>query len=166
MNKKITSNQTVRQIPGWDEHFLDIAKVCSKRSKDESTQVGSVIVGVDREIISTGYNSFPRKINDSLPERQERPEKYFWFEHAERNAIYNAARHGTALKNCTLYVPAMPCTDCARGIVQVGIIKVVVDFEENERWLKRSSKWCEHMQRSLQLFSEAGVQVVFWKKDK
>lgn len=152
-----------RQIPEWDEHFLEIAKVCAKRSKDKHTQVGAVIVGVDKEIVSTGYNSFPRKINDNVPERQERPEKYFWFEHAERNAIYNSARHGVSLKGCTLYVPALPCTDCARGIVQVGIVKVVVDKVENEQWLKRSTKWREHMKRSLQLFKEAGVQIIFWE---
>jgi dCMP deaminase len=154
----------MRKIPGWDEHFLDIAKLCSQRSKDESTQIGAVIVGVDKEIVATGYNSFPRKINDNVPERQQRPEKYFWFEHAERNAIYNAARHGASLKDCTLYVPAMPCADCARGIVQVGIKRVVVDAKENDAWLQRSPKWREHMERSLQLFSEADVRVDFWEK--
>ena len=40
-----------------------------------------VIVGKNKEIVSTGYNSFPRGINDNLKERQERPEKYYWFEH-------------------------------------------------------------------------------------
>ena len=74
----------------WVEYFYNIANEVKNKSKDERTQIGAVIVGKNKEIVSTGYNSFPRGINDNLKERQERPEKYFWFEHAERNAIYNA----------------------------------------------------------------------------
>ena len=67
-----------------------MANLVAKKSKDQSTQIGAVIVGIDNEIRSTGYNSFPSGINDDLQERQERPEKYYWIEHAERNALYNA----------------------------------------------------------------------------
>ena len=88
----------------WTDYFLNIAEQIKLKSKDESTQIGAVIVGDDNEILSTGYNSFPRGLNDNKPERQERPEKYFWFEHAERNAIYNAARIGTPLVNSTIYL--------------------------------------------------------------
>ena len=79
------------------------------------------------KIVSTGYNSFPRGIDDNVAERQERPEKYFWFEHAERNAIYNAARIGVSTKGCTMFLTCdIPCADCARGIINAGIIKVYV----------------------------------------
>jgi len=146
----------MRKIPKWHDHFFELAKVISKRSKDENTQVGSVIVGPGKEIISTGYNSFPRGINDTLKERQERPEKYFWFEHAERNAIYNAARSGASLKDCILYVQAMPCMDCARGIVQVGIKQVYINAEEQRKW-ELKPQWTEHNKRTVTLFREAGV---------
>ena len=76
----------------WVDYFLSIAEQVKLKSKDRNTQIGAVIVGEDNEILSTGYNSFPRGLNDDLDDRQNRPEKYFWFEHAERNAIYNAAR--------------------------------------------------------------------------
>ena len=66
----------------WTEYFLNIAEQVKLKSKDKSTQIGAVIVGVDNEVLSTGYNSFPRGLDDSKEERQERPEKYFWFEHA------------------------------------------------------------------------------------
>ena len=74
----------------WVEYFYNIANEVKNKSKDKRTQIGAVIVGKNKEIVSTGYNSFPRGINDWDEERQERPEKYYWFEHAERNAIYNA----------------------------------------------------------------------------
>lgn len=88
----------------WDAYFMSLCYMVSIKSKDQSTKYGAVIVGPDHEIRSTGYNSFPRGVNDNLSERQKRPEKYLWFEHAERNAIYNAARMGTPLNGTTLYV--------------------------------------------------------------
>ena len=88
----------------WVEYFQNLAHNVKLKSKDERTQVGAVIVGKDKEIVSTGYNSFPRGIKDDKKKRQERPEKYFWFEHAERNAIYNAARIGVSTKGCTMYL--------------------------------------------------------------
>ena len=61
----------------WVEYFYNIANEVKKKSKDKRTQIGAVIVGKNKEIVSTGYNSFPRGIDDWKPERQERPEKYF-----------------------------------------------------------------------------------------
>jgi len=144
----------------WTEYFLGLAEQVKLKSKDQSTQIGAVIVGEDNEVLSTGYNSFPRGMDDTKQERQERPEKYFWFEHAERNAIYNAARIGVSLKNSTIYLTSgLPCMDCARGIVNSGV-KVV--------WCKRvcttknKEKWEESQMKSMQLLSECGVQVFFY----
>ena len=109
----------------WNRYFFNIAEEVKKKSKDKNTQIGAVIVGKDKEIVSTGYNSFPRGIDDEKEDRQEKPEKYFWFEHAERNAIYNAARIGVSTKGCTIYLTCdIPCADCARGIINAGIIKI------------------------------------------
>ena len=69
----------------WQDYFLNIAEAVKLKSKDQRTQIGAVIVGQDKEIVSTGFNSFPRGINDNVQERQERPEKYFWMEHAPFN---------------------------------------------------------------------------------
>ena len=99
-------------------------------------------------------------INDFVPERQKRPEKYFWFEHGERNAIYNAARVGIPLKGCKMFTNGVPCMDCARAIVQAGIIEVVVDKKWNA---SNSEKWSENAKRSLQMFEEAGVKVTYWE---
>src|ERR1051326_2158045 len=146
-----------RQIPGWDEYYLNICKVVAERSKDINTQIGCVIVGPNHEIRSTGYNSFPRGIRDDVPERMERPTKYLWIEHAERNAICNAARAGTATEGCTIYVEIMPCMDCARAIVQAGITEVVVSATRMSQY--SSDYYNQHFGMVEVLFGEAKVRV-------
>ena len=144
----------------WNEYFRGIAHQVKLKSKDIRTQIGAVIVGSDNEIVSTGYNSFPRGINDSVDERQERPEKYYWFEHAERNAIYNAARIGVSTKDCTMYLTCgIPCADCCRGIINAGISKIVLEGDGHGAV---GTKWDESAKRSLQMFDEAGVIVEYY----
>jgi len=143
----------------WDDYFMTMAYLTAMRSKDASTHIGAVIVDDLNKIVSTGYNSFVRGINDDVPERQARPEKYFWMEHAERNAIYNAER---SVRSCRLYTNGIPCMDCARAIVQTGIKEVIVDRVWNDN---NVIKWKEHAARSLELFIEAGVAVRYWEGD-
>ncbi len=78
-------------------------------------------------------------------------------EHAERNAIYNAARCGTPLEGCTIYIELMPCMDCARAIVQSGIREVVVSHERMSQY--SSEYYDEHFGMVEVLFQEAGVKV-------
>jgi len=147
----------MRTVPGWDEYYLNICRMVAARSKDPNTQIGCVIAGPAHEIRSTGYNSLPRGIRDDVAERLERPTKYLWMEHAERNAIYNAARCGTPLEGCTLYVEIMPCMDCGRAAVQAGIREVVIS---RERMSEYSSEYFEeHFRRVVELFREAGVRI-------
>lgn len=147
----------MRQVPGWDEYYLSICKVVATRSKDPHTQVGCIIAGPAHEIRSTGYNSLPRGIRDDVAERLERPTKYLWMEHAERNAIYNAARCGTTLDGCTIYIELMPCMDCARAIVQAGIREVVVSRERMGQY--SSDYYDEHFRMVEVLFQEAAIKV-------
>jgi dCMP deaminase len=143
----------------WDEYFINIAQQVKLKSKDQKTQIGVVIVGKNNEIVSTGYNSFPRGINDTIQERQERPEKYFWFEHAERNAIYNAARIGVSTLGTTMYMTCeISCADCARAIINAGIQKVVFSKTDKE-WREA---WKESAERSNQMFKEAGIVVEYF----
>ena len=143
----------------WDEYFINIAEQVKLKSKDIKTQIGVVLVGKDNEIVSTGYNSFPRGINDDIDERQERPEKYFWFEHAERNAIYNAARIGVSTLGTTMYMTCdISCADCARGIISAGITKVVFRTSKKE-W---PEIWKQSAERSIQMFKESGVVVEYY----
>ena len=143
----------------WTEYFRELAHTVKKKSKDKNTQIGAVIVGTDKEIVSTGYNSFPRGINDGVSERQERPEKYHWFEHGERNAIYNAARIGVSTKGTTMYLSCgVPCSDCARGIINAGIIRIFCERAGGANGIK----WVESAERSWDMFEEAGVKVCFY----
>ena len=144
----------------WDRYFLNIAEQVKEKSKDKRTHIGAVIVGKDNEIVSTGYNSFPRGINDNIEERQERPEKYYWIEHAERNAIYNAARIGVSLRESTMYLTCgIPCSDCAKGIISSGIKRIHCKIKDTTR---NREYWDEHAKRSLQMFKESGVEVIFY----
>jgi len=145
----------------WADYFLGIAEQVKLKSKDQRTKIGAVIVGKDHEIVSTGYNSFPRGIDDDVEERQVRPEKYYWFEHAERNAIYNAARIGVSLRDTTMYLTCgIPCADCARGIISSGEKMIYCKTEDTKR---NREHWDEHAKRSLQMFKESGVEVVFYE---
>jgi dCMP deaminase len=143
----------------WVQYFRELAHTVKIKSKDKNTQIGAVIVGKDKEIVSTGYNSFPRGIDDTKDERQERPEKYYWFEHAERNAIYNAARIGVSTKGTTMYLSCgVPCSDCARGIINAGITRIFCERGGGAKGVK----WAESAERSWTMFDEAGVSVQFY----
>jgi dCMP deaminase len=125
-------------------------------SKDESTKVAAMIIGREgHEIRSSGYNGMPRGCRDDVPARQERPEKYFWYEHAERNAIYNAARVGTQLSGSLLLVTMYPCMDCARAIVQAGIEEVVT-FNPSTEF---TARWGSHLEKTKELLDECGIAV-------
>ena len=143
----------------WIDYFRNLTHQIKLKSKDQTTQIGAVIVGKDREIVSTGYNSFPRGLSDNESYRQERPEKYYWFEHAERNAIYNAARIGVSTKGCTMYLSCgIPCADCARGIINAGICKVFVEKVDSTK----GPQWEESQERSKEMFREADVIVEYY----
>ena len=117
--------------PTLDEYHMGLARHVAERSKDRSVHVGAVIVGPENEIRSTGYNGFPRGIMDDVDERHDRPLKYPLTVHAEQNAIVNAARVGTPVKGCVMYVSGrVSCGDCMGLIVNAGITTVVVETLE------------------------------------
>ena len=71
------------------------------------------------------------------------------------NAIYNATYSGTSLDGATLYIYGLPiCSECAKGIIQVGIKKVVIEKS------KELENWNESLQLSQEMFSEAGVELI------
>ena len=94
----------------WDSRFLELAKHISEWSKDPSTKVGCVVVGEDREVRSTGFNGFPRGIEDDPTRLGDRDQKYPLICHAEENAIMHAARIGVSLKGNTAYVTSVSYT--------------------------------------------------------
>jgi dCMP deaminase len=144
----------------WKEYFLNIAEQVKLKSKDNSTQIGAVIVGEDNEILSTGYNSFPRGLDDTIEERQERPEKYHFMVHAESNAIVNAARIGSPIKNTKIYLTCgVPCSDCAKLIINSGIIEVFCKNVEND---VKGDIWVKSKKKTLEMFKECNIKLTFY----
>ena len=141
----------------WDEYFISIADVVRNKSKDPSSKVGAVVVGLHNQIVSTGYNGFPRGIVQTVIARWGRPVKYSFVVHAEANAVYNAARTGVSLVGCTLYLFGftVPCTECSKAIIQSGIVRVVSKaYRGDPEW------WTDDLILSKALLLEAGVEVV------
>lgn len=143
----------------WTRRYLDIASEVSKWSKDPSIKVGAVAVGSKGQILSQGYNGFPRGVKDTDGRYDNRDEKYKYVVHGEMNAIYNACHSGASLDGATLYVTGLPvCSECAKGIIQVGIKKVIMEHPENI-----PDRWRTSMQITEQMFREAGVTFVTYE---
>lgn len=144
--------------PTWHDTFFEICDALSKRSDDLVTKLGCVIIGPDKEIVSTGYNGLPRGIEPRV-ERLKRPDKYLWTEHAEKNAIMNATRYGATLKGCILYCGWPPCAACSRSIIQAGIREV--HFKN----VMLKEKWRDSMEASMCMLQEANVNIILHNED-
>ncbi len=142
----------------WDHRFLHLAYEIAKWSKDRSTKVGCVIIGPDRDPRSFGYNGFPRGLNDDVEERHQRPQKYAWTEHAEKNALANCNRVGIPTKECSIYITHFPCSHCCRMIIQSGIKEVIVD-ENSLSVGDYGTRWNEDLEIAREMLNEAGVIV-------
>ena len=145
----------------WGDRYLGLAREVSTWSKDPSTKVGAVIIGNDGEVLSQGFNGFPRGISDNPSRLKDRDKKYKLVVHAEMNAIYNAGLNGVSLKDSTLYVYGLPvCNECAKGIIQVGIKTVVA-----KRPKDYNKDWDESIKDAEALFKEAEVMYIVKEED-
>ena len=134
---------------------MQLAKQAAQWSKDPSSKIGAVAIGGKGQVLSTGYNGFPRVCSDSLTRYTNRELKYKMIVHAEMNAIFNATYNGSSLDGATMYVYGLPCcSDCAKGIIQVGIKRIVMEGSIPDRW---KESWA----LTQDMFNEAGVQYEF-----
>jgi len=146
--------------PNWQE-LLKFAYEKAKLSPDPSTQNAAVLVDVtgdDYLKMAYDINRFPRNVV-MTPERWERPLKYKYVEHAERNVIYQAARLGIATNGLTMICPWAACTDCARAIIEAGIKRLVTHRQAHDR---SPEFWKKEIEIAFQDFKEAHVEVVMW----
>ena len=124
------SEETAR--PAWESYFMGIAELVAKRSTCLRRAVGAIIVK-DKRILSTGYNGAPTgiahcsevgclraQLNIASGERHELCRGI----HAEQNAIIQAAYHGVSIKGASLYCTNLPCSICAKMIINAGIRKI------------------------------------------
>ena len=142
----------------WYKRYLKLATEVAEWSKDPNTKVGAVIVGAKGQILTQGYNGFPRGIRDTPKRLNDRDTKLSFVVHAEMNAIYNASYSGVSLDGSTLFVSGLPvCSECAKGIIQVGIRKVVIP----KSVIAARPHWTESWKLSEQMFNEAGVMIYY-----
>ena len=141
-----------------DEKYLALAKFFAGWSKDPSTGVGAVAIGERGQVLAQGYNGFPRGVTESETRLENREVKYRYVVHAEMNCIYNATYNGIGLDGATMYVWGLPlCNECAKGIIQVGITRVV----SPKNGLDVPNKWKVSCLNTVSMFKEVEIEYDF-----
>lgn len=159
-NRRSTAHRTGKpKRPDWDTYFLKLAELASERATCLRRKVGAVIVK-DTHLLSTGYNGAPKgvshcSVTGCLREKLKVPSgqrhELCRGLHAEQNAIIQAAVYGASLNNAKLYCTNLPCSICAKMIVNAGIKEVIT----SERYPDRMTD---------ALFREAKVKLSHIKK--
>jgi len=147
-----------------DARWLAFCASKGQESPDPRTKVGCLIVGPDGRIRCGACNDYPQGILRDLGQRAAAPLKYIWLEHAERNAIYQAARLGLAIEGCSMFVELVPCIECVRAIIQAGIIQVVINKDRCDEY--QGTKYSGEHPVAMSMLAEAGVAVRFASPDK
>lgn len=141
------------KLTDQERALLAIARRVAEDSPDRSRKTGAVIVDESGQIVTTGYNTLPLGVE---PEDRYlvRPAKYDWTEHAERNAIFEAARTpGKSTGGCEMIVPWFPCVQCARAIVQAGITRLVSPYPD-----VTDPNWGEEFKTALDILEKGKVK--------
>jgi|688.fasta_scaffold168722_1 dCMP deaminase len=138
--------------------YLKLAKFQAELfSKDPSTKVCAIFLAPKtHQILSTGFNGFPRNIDETITNRWEKPVKYTYVIHAEINCICNASRRGTPLEGSIAVVTLHPCVDCCKALIQSGISMVITETPN-----LNSPTWGESFKTSIELFKEAKIELIY-----
>lgn len=149
----------MKNMYDWHRRYLRLADEVASWSKDPSSKIGAVAVGDKGQVLSQGFNGFPRGIKDTKKRLNDREEKYKLIVHAEMNCIYNATYNGVSLDGATLYISGLPmCSECCKGAIQVGVKNIVM-------WDKEyPEKWVESFYNSKEMLKEAGVKYTLIKE--
>jgi dCMP deaminase len=134
-------------------------RLAASFSSDPHTKLGAVLVNSQGRVIGTGANSLPKDVRITA-DRFERPKKYSFIEHAERNAIYHACRNGESPVEGTLYCPWFACADCARAIIQAGITTVIGHKQMFDH--VGEYHWSETIAFGNEMLEEAGVKTYLY----
>ncbi len=141
------------------DEMMQAAIAAARRSPNRVRKVGAVLTPASGEPVSSACNDYPRGVRDTEL-RHQGDGRLVWMEHAERNAIYAAARAGTATDGATLASTYFPCVDCARAIVQAGIRQLHTlppDLDD--------PVWGASFVASRVILEEAGVALHFSNRD-
>ena len=133
---------------------MGLAQHVAMWSKDPRTKVGAVLVNETKQVLSVGYNGFPRGVFDMPNRYEDRPTKLMFVAHAERNALDNCF---TDTRGSTLYVTLPPCNECVKSIIQKGVKRIVS--------LTSDARPQDNSDVAMQMLVEAGVQIDFIRYD-
>lgn len=148
------THQPYKSSDKWELRYLQLARDISNWSRDPSRKIGAIAVGQHGQILAQGYNGFSRGIVDTAERLINREEKYKFTVHAEMNVIYNACLNGVSLDGADLYVYGLPiCSECAKGVIQVGVKKVIMLFDNTI-----PCKWSDSFKLTETMFAESGVE--------
>ncbi len=143
--------------PSWQDYFLGLAFIVSRRSHDIQTQHGSIIVDSENRILGTGYNGFAKGLANDNTLPNTRPDKYDWMLHSEVNALANCTLRPY---NATLYITGEPCNQCLMQLWQNGVKKVICGSLYG---------WQQNNEKSRAVFNEfikrSGMQIEYVKPD-
>ena len=134
----------------WDERFLGLAQHVATWSKDPRTKVGAVLVNETKQVLSVGYNGFPRGVFDLLTRYDDRQTKLMFVAHAERNALDNCFAD---TRGSTLYVTLPPCNECVKSIIQKGVKRIVT--------LTSDARPQDNSDVAMTMLAEAGILLEF-----
>jgi dCMP deaminase len=143
--QSIESVSTQNKQDKLDRRYLRMALVWAENSYCKRRQVGALIVK-DKMIISDGYNGTPSGFENVCEDENFKTKPYVL--HAEANAITKVAKSGNSSENATLYVTASPCIECAKLIIQAGIVRVVYSEEY-------------HSSDGIDLLTRAGIELKY-----
>lgn len=147
------------------EEWLAEAYQEALNSPDPSTQNGAIVLDSDYNELGRGCNTFTPGV-DITPDKLERPLKYSYIEHAERNAVFACLRTITTQPNgewkakarpAVMICPWAACTECARAIIQSGIKTLVRHQDASDR---SPDRWIESIEFSDDLLYAAGVDII------
>lgn len=155
----MTAHGNMVATPADDEQLLDQAIAMARHSPNRVRHVGAVLQPSDGGALLRACNTFPRGVAD-IEARHQGDGRLIWMEHAERNAIFAAARAGRSAAGARLASSYFPCTDCARAIIQAGVCHLVTlppDLSD--------PVWGPSFGPSLTMLQEAGVYLSFSPRD-
>lgn len=137
----------------WDMRFYNLARYIGEEwSKDPTTKVGAVLVGITKTEVALGYNGFPHGIEDDQERLNDREQRRLLMQHAERNVLDNAT-FPTA--GSVLYSSLFPCPECAKSMITKGVIRVVAPD-----WRDLPERKHLRSMQAASILAEAGIQVV------
>lgn len=139
------------------KEYINLMGALSELSDDKNSKVGCFIKDKQGNIVSVGYNRFPDNIKNTS-DKHERPKKYRYMEHAERVALYNSNK---SLKECSMYIPGLPCCDCARAMIFFGIESLWCCKDNPKDWMDR---WGDNVNEAIKMLREAGIKIFYYER--